>query len=69
VLGFVETAQTGNVMTLRVYLLVEGKRITVSIKDTRKISPIYDTENLIGFKTDEQEHIFKGTIYSFKIMQ
>lgn len=41
-------------MTLPVYLLVEGKRITVSIKDTRKISPIYDTENLIGFKTDEQ---------------
>lgn len=68
-LGFVETAQTGNVMTLRVYLLVEGKRLTVSIKDTRKISPIYDTENLIRFKTDEQEHIFKGTIYSFKIMQ
>lgn len=56
-------------MTLRVYLLVDGKIITVSIQDTRKISPIYDTENLIGLKTDEQEPIFKVTIYSFKIMQ
>ena len=69
-LGFVETAQTGNVMTLQVHLLVANKyRLLVTFRDVNKISSIYKKEKLIGLKVDKQDCLLNGVITSFEVLQ